>query len=148
VRFALDRDSSARLSPAMRAHVRTTLEALCRHDTDALVALFDPARRDAQLRAQSNDRARFVGEQFNLRALQSVHAGLTERPLSDAQSTENYGEMLRRAERAVVLDARPWGDGGGLIVRGVLALEGGPHCSFAFGLTPREDGYVTTVILG
>ena len=108
----------------MRAHVQAALDALCRHDTDAVLALFDPARRDSQLSSQDNDRARFLGEQFGLRTIPIVQMGLTERPLSDAQSTENYAEMQRRAERAVVLGARPWGEGGGLIVRGVLVLEG------------------------
>ncbi len=148
VRFTLDAASSARLTPPMREVVRATLEALCRHDLDALMARLDPRSAAGQLDGQRGDRAQFFGEQLTFGPIVEMHSGLSTDPLSTERTSEMFGEVLRRAERAVVIDARPWGPDQSLVVRGTLVLNGGPMASFAFTLVPLNGSYVIGVTVG
>lgn len=148
VRFALDAASSARLTPPMREVVRATLDDLCRHDLDALMARLDPRSAAGQLDGQRGDRAQFFGEQLTFGPIVEMHSGLSTDPLSMERTPEMFGEVLRRAERAVVIDARPWGPDQTLVVRGVLVLNGGPMASFAFTLVPLNGSYVVGVTVG
>ena len=148
VRFVLDAESAARLTPEARALIRGVLEALCRHDLDAAYARFDPRPAGEELRALGGDRARFVGEQLAVRPLADYYVGVAEGDEVARAERVDYAWVLGRVARAVVIDARPWDRQGSFVVRGVLTLTGGLHCRFGLFFAMRNGSPELVVAQG
>jgi len=140
VRFVLDADSAARLTPEARALVRGVLDDLCRRDLAAAYARFAAGPAAEEVEALGGDRARFVGEQLALRPLVDHYVGVAEGDEVARAARVDFAWVLGRVERAVVIDVRPWDRQGTFVVRGVLTLAGGLHCRFGL-LFEMRNGF-------
>ncbi|MFO0604528.1 MAG: hypothetical protein U0324_15205 [Polyangiales bacterium] len=145
VHFVLDADSAARLTPEARDLVLGVLDDLCRRDLAAAYARFDARPAAEELEALGGDRARFVGEQLTLQPLADSYLGVAEGDEVARAARVDYGWVLGRVERAVVIDVRPWDRQGSFVARGVLTLAGGLHCRFGLFFEMR-NGFPALVV--